>query len=59
LKDRYDLEADYREIYWRLNEYQLLATDSVGDKEMIASIMDELSKNMAAIVAKLGYVPGV
>lgn len=59
MKDRYDLEADYREIYWRLNEYQLLATDSVGDKEMIASIMDELSKNMAAIVAKLGYVPGV
>jgi hypothetical protein len=50
-RDTYELEKEYRELYWDLNELQ-----TIGNEACMAEAA-KLSKTMAYIAEMLGYVP--
>ena len=51
MKDRYDLEADFRSLYWEINELQLIATPAAIELARIKEV------EMTKIEALLGYTP--
>lgn len=56
LRERDDLEREYRELYWERNELQTIGSDA-PDQAYLNAEIDRVSKKIERIVRTLGYMP--